>query len=107
MLFLKVVKRGFQTHIQKIFFRPSRVDGRGRAPLPRPQGLAAEVLGAGQATLRAAEAAAAPLLAAARPLGGEQRGSQVKMTPTDPQNTTQIEPKEQTCKRCFMMMNVM
>ena len=87
-------------------FRPSRVDGRGRAPVPRPQGPAAEVLGAGQATLRAAEAAAAPLLAAARPLGGEQGGSQVEMTPTNPQDTTQIESKELTCKRCFMMTSV-
>ena len=56
---------------KEYIFRRSRVDGRGRAPVPHPQGLAAEVLGAGQATVRAAEAAAAPLLAAARPLGGE------------------------------------
>ena len=88
---------------KEYIFRPSRVDGRGRAPVPRPQGLAAEVLGAGQATLRAAEAAAAPLLAAARPLGGEQGGSQVKMTPANPQDTTQIKSKEQTCKRCFIL----
>ena len=94
------------SHLKEHIFRSCRVDGRGRAPVPRPQGLAAEVLGAGQATLRAAEAAAAPLLAAARPLGGEQGGSQVKMTPANPQDTTQIESKEQTCKRCFIMMSV-